>query len=104
MANEINGIPGPGLHDTHNTRKTDNRPDPGVKNDTSEPGKQAATDSVELTENARLLHKLADRIDELPAVDNDKINAIKEAIANGEYKVDSKQVAKKLAQLDSLLP
>ncbi len=104
MANEINGLPGPGLHDTQGTRKTEKQAEPGNKPDTSEPGKQVTTDSVELTDNAKLLHKLADGIDEVPAVDNDKVNAIKQAIANGEYKVDSEQVAKKLAQFESLLP
>ena len=105
MANEINGLPGPSIHDALGTRKTDKTPETGVDASQQDASKTTAPqDSVSLTESAKLLHKLESRLEEVPAVNNDRVNAIKQAIANGDYKVDPERIARKLLQLDSQLP
>ncbi|WP_020565723.1 flagellar biosynthesis anti-sigma factor FlgM [Methylosarcina fibrata] len=38
------------------------------------------------------------------AVDMDRVNAVKKAIADGSYKIDAEQIAKKMIQFEELMP
>lgn len=57
-------------------------------------------DSVALTDRAKDLQALQNKIAESPVVDNEKVEAIKQAIADGSYKVNADSVADKLLDLD----
>ena len=59
----------------------------------------AASDVVELSSEQMLA-----QLRQLPAVDSSRVEAIKSAIANGEYQPNSEAIAKKFAELEKLLP
>lgn len=61
---------------------------------------EAAADKVELTPSAVLLQRLEEQVRSLPDVDAERVRAIKESIAAGEYRVDNERVAENLARLD----
>ena len=61
-----------------------------------------AEDKIILSERAKEVYRLTKMSESLPDVREDKISAIKSRIASGEYKVDSKKVARKII-LESIL-
>lgn len=65
---------------------------------------QAGTDTVNLTEAARRLSQLEDRIKEQPATDSQRVGQVREAIADGNYAIDVGRVASKLLQFEAYLP
>jgi len=68
------------------------RREPGVT-DASKAGPAASGDTVELTSGARLLERVEKTIKDMPGVDAGRVEAVKTAIANGEYEIDSDAVA-----------
>jgi negative regulator of flagellin synthesis FlgM len=58
-------------------------------------------DQVTLTTSARSLQKLSDAIAQAPVVNSAKVSSIKQALANGTYKVDSASVADKMLQFEN---
>jgi negative regulator of flagellin synthesis FlgM len=60
----------------------------------------AANDVVTLTDAAASLAVLIEAAAAAPAVDVDKVERIKLALASGEYSVDPHQVARKLMMLE----
>jgi len=63
--------------------------------------KSQTGDQVTLTDSARSLQKLSEAIAQAPVVNSTKVAAIKRAVSNGTYKVDSASVADKLLQFES---
>lgn len=58
-------------------------------------------DSVTLTDTAKKLASAENlNIDAMPVYNNNKIDAIKEQIANGTYDIDSKAIADKLLEYE----
>ena len=49
------------------------------------------------------LQQVRDTIDNTPEVDMDKVEAIKQAIAEGRFPIDPKRIAEKFAELEGLL-
>lgn len=68
-----------------------------------ETGSSAAVDSVSLTDTAARLQKLESSIAELPVVDAERVERIRNAIASGEYEVNPERIADKLLDLDDKL-
>lgn len=60
-----------------------------------------AGSQVKLSNQAQKLQAIEERLRELPEVDSARVAQIKEAIADGSYKVDSGQIADKLIALES---
>jgi negative regulator of flagellin synthesis FlgM len=58
------------------------------------------TDSVSLTSSAQQLTQVQKKSSEAP-VNQDKVNKLKEAIQNGDYKVNAESVANKLTALET---
>jgi negative regulator of flagellin synthesis FlgM len=62
-----------------------------------------AEDSVSLTDQAEKLSALASSIKDQPVVDTKRVDAIKSAILDGSYTVDTSRTAEKMADFERLL-
>jgi negative regulator of flagellin synthesis FlgM len=60
-------------------------------------------DTVSLTASARGMQHLEQTLAGTPAVDHNRVDAIRQALADGSYKVDSGRVADRLMQADQAL-
>jgi len=60
-------------------------------------------DQVSLTPEARKLQTLEAQLAEQPVVDSKRVDAIKEALANGSYDIDAERVAGKMMSLERAL-
>ena len=80
------------------TRSTDANKQVNVE----QSSQQARTgEPVELSQNARQLQSLSDKIAEQPSVNSEKVAQLKQAIAESTYKVDSERVASKILDLEA---
>lgn len=66
-----------------------------------ETGSSPAADSVSLTDTAARLQKLENTIAELPVVDSQRVEDIRNAIASGEYEINSASIADKMLSFDA---
>jgi negative regulator of flagellin synthesis FlgM len=57
-------------------------------------------DTVSLTDTASQLQKLENTIAELPVVDSERVDNIRQSIASGNFEIDSARVADKLLNFE----
>ena len=81
------GRPGPGSPTVSSTRGASSTPD----------------DTVELQSVARA-RELAESVRDQPLVDGQRVQELRNAIASGQYQVDSTRVAEKLIAFEARLP
>ncbi|MDR3541414.1 MAG: flagellar biosynthesis anti-sigma factor FlgM [Desulfosporosinus sp.] len=83
---KIDGSPSPvgSVKATNRTKQADK------KKSTSE------VDQVAVSGNAQVYQSLLQKVKELPAVREDKVQTLSAQIANGEFQVDGQKVAEKL--------
>ena len=62
-----------------------------------------AADQVSLTPAAQQLRQLEQQIAEQPVVDTQKVNAVKESLANGSFEIDPNRIAGKMMSLERAL-
>jgi negative regulator of flagellin synthesis FlgM len=63
--------------------------------------REASTgDTVNLTRSGVLLQKLEETLANVPVVDAERVNAIREAITSGSYQIDAGAVADQIIRLD----
>ena len=55
-------------------------------------------DTMRISGEARMVKEVRDLLQETPEVRQERVAELKEAVQNGEYKVDSKEVAEKMLQ------
>jgi negative regulator of flagellin synthesis FlgM len=58
---------------------------------------------VQLTDLAARLQDLAQAVADVPVVDPARVNALRQAVASGNYQVDAEAVADKLIAMEGLL-
>jgi len=95
---DLNGVSG---QQALENRETALKKSSTVKaNDQSGPGEASRSqqpDSIELSS------EVAKALASAEGFDSEKVEKIKEAIAKGEYPIDSRQIAKSMADLEKLL-
>ena len=79
--------------------------DPAARNQGSAPQDSpsrapAAGDRVTLTQTAQQMQELEAAVRREPVVDNNRVQALKTAIANGEYSIDANRIAEKLMRIE----
>lgn len=72
-------------------------------NTSSAPVSAAVSDSVELTGTAQLLASFQTDLSSIDAVDMVKVEAIRQAIAQGTYQIDPQKIADSLLSLEGEL-
>jgi negative regulator of flagellin synthesis FlgM len=104
MAVSLNGIDLSGSS-IGSTRKTSSyETASGPRNGTPQPEAAASQgDAVDITSTASLLAHLQRSLSAQPAVDNNKVDAIRKAVENGTYSVDPAKVAAGLTRSERTL-
>lgn len=103
MANPIDNGPRVGSNGVGGAR-----PSQGVKSgnpapaDASGPG-VGGTEAADTNVQSQRLQQVKESIDNTPEVDMERVEAIKQAIAEGRFPVDPKRIAEKFAELEGLL-
>jgi len=87
--------------DTSGARRTEGaKAGAGQGATSSETSAPQAGDTVNITRSALLLAKLEEIVRAAPAVDAEKVGAIKAAVSAGTYQVDDQSVADNMIRLD----
>ena len=95
MNPKINGVSGGATRVESGQRSTEVREKSGASQTTP----AGAPDQVSLTDSARLMVRLEKILEDLPAVDRDRVEVIKQAISDGTSSVDAKKVAAEVLRM-----
>lgn len=99
MTVDLNGI-GPGHVNTQKTSaekpQTANTP----KQPAPEQSQAVRGENVNLSSQAKNLKQLEQRLDSYPEMDDERIEEIKAALADGSYKIDAEKLAQKMLDMD----
>lgn len=66
-------------------------------------GSSGENSTVELS-SAAIVESLSEQIRNLPEVNQARVDAIKQALGNGDYKADADVIARKFNEIEKLLP
>jgi negative regulator of flagellin synthesis FlgM len=103
MAIQLTGLSNQGTINKSERSLKDGITDNATENQsTTKNGGILAEDTVKLSGTAQTLQSQQSKINNLPDVDMDKVEQIKNAIAAGEYKIDTQKLANNMASVDSL--
>lgn len=69
-----------------------------AKGSAQKPATDGQTASVDISDDAKLMKKTADLVHEAPDIRKEKVEALKKAIASGNYQVDAEAVADRILQ------
>ena len=99
MVNKIDGVSGqrpPAANPSQSARA-----ERGEADRSSAPA--STSEQLSLTSSAQLLKELSEAVAASPEVDKGRIEAIRQAIADGSYDVDAQRIADKLLRLEDQL-
>ena len=104
MPIEITGQNNNTLQTDRNSRPENNvgRSEPGVEQQNSS-GRPSTVDTVSITDTSAQLRSIESSLASLPVVDTQRVESIKQAIADGSYQVDSQTIADKLIDFEAIL-
>lgn len=109
MSNSVDNISSNNLlnstEQTSRIKETTGKPDRDVDETKSQTqgARQRPTDEVVLTESARRLQNIERELQKVPVVDQQKVDSVKERIANDNYQVNAENIAEKVLATDKLL-
>ena len=104
MSIEFNNIPPSNAQVTDIASQARTAPQPAADKTEKPAGEQAARgDQVSLTPTAQQLRGLEEQIANQPVVDPERVNAVKEALANGSYEINSDRIAGKMMDLEKII-
>lgn len=104
MTNSINGAPR-NRSDIQSGQNTKNN----IEKDTSgssssqQAGSSSSTETVSITNEANKIRELQSSLVNIPDINQAKVDAIKEEIANGNYPIDHERIASNLLDLEKSL-
>lgn len=103
MVSNINGSSGGAVHGA-GQREQVHKPPQDAAPPAAPPAQQGTgTESVVLTDTASRLQSLESLVKQAPEVDQHKVTALRQAIADGSYQVDANRVAQKFARFETAL-
>ena len=103
MAIQFTGLSNQGnVNKSERSQKDDVTGSASEKQNAVQSGGTLAEDTVKLSGTAQTLQNQQSKLNDLPSVDMDKVEQIKQAIAAGEYKIDTQKLASNMASMDSL--
>lgn len=94
MSPKINGVSG------GPPRLDNSKPTAGPTNGSQAQKPPQAGDEVSLTESGQLLVKLEKILQDVPAIDRERVETIKQAIADGSYSVNAERVAAEVLRME----
>lgn len=104
MSIEFNNVPPSNAQVTDIASQARTAPQPATDKTEKPAGEQAArSDQVSLTPKAQQLRGLDEQIANQPVVDAERVNAVKEALGNGSYEIDSDRIAGKMMDLEKII-
>ena len=83
-----------------NTSAAGNNEKTGAASETGKPA-TVSGEAVHLSQEAQKLQQISDKLRDQPAVDSARVAQLKQAIADGSYKVDAGRVATKLLDFEA---
>lgn len=86
-----------------NNGKARSKPDADQATGGASATARPAEDKVSISEESLHVRELQQQLDQVPEVDAEKVNAIKQAIARGDYPLDPKKIAANLMNLEKIL-
>jgi flagellar biosynthesis anti-sigma factor FlgM len=105
MTEKIGGYPRPSVESKPTGAQAPKRPDDSARAEkspsaTAEP---SGRDAVRLTETATRLQSIEARLKDMSDIDRDRVETLRTLIESGDYEINAKQIARKLAELERLL-
>jgi len=85
--------------DTAGARRSGGSPRPDAAASTSS-GSAGSSEQVDVTSSSLLLNRLEEALQSSPAVDAQRVRAVRDAIASGTYQIDAALIAEKIIQLE----
>ena len=103
MAIQLTGLSNQGsINKSERSQRDDATNNASERQSAVQSGGTLAEDTVKLSGTAQTLHSQQSKINNLPDVDMDKVEQIKNAIAAGEYKIDTQKLASNMSSMDSI--
>lgn len=104
MTEKIGGFPRPNVESKPTGTQPPKRSDDDAR--ATKAGAPAATerrDAVSLTETATRLKVIEAKLKERSDIDHERVDAVRALIESGDFEINAKQIARKLAELERLL-
>ncbi len=103
MSNKIDGLSGTRTAQSVVEITTSRGQKARETNGASETTATSQVDRVSLTDTAGDLRAMAKALTEAPPVDSSRVEAVKQAISDGSFRIDARRIAQNLLKMDSEL-